>query len=240
MKRKETKKEWPPLECETCPWYPYSMFQDLNREQLEQLSMEKEPRFFKRGDVIFEAGHPPRGMYCIYKGKAKLVKQEHTDHEMIVRIASEGDVLGYRSILGNTPYSATAIALTDMVTCYIPLSLVNKLIESNHKTALRFLRRLAKDLGEAESRMVSIAYSPVKERIARILLMLQKIYGTDDNGYINLELSREELASLAGTVVETAIRNLSNLEKEGYIEVNKRKIKILNKDKLAFLGNITD
>ncbi len=241
MARRKEEPNYPPVQCAHCPWYPASIFQDLTKAQLETLSLSKEPRFYKRGDVIFEAGHPPRGLYCLYAGKVKIVRHMPDGHEIIVRLAAQGDVLGYRSLLSGSPYKASAIAMSDATACFIPLSTVNKILQENHKTALRFLKRLANDLGEAEAKMASIAYTPVKKRLARLLLMLERIYGTDEKGFINLELSREELASLVGTVAETVIRNLAHLEKEEKaIEVHRRKIKIKDKERLAEIGELYD
>jgi CRP-like cAMP-binding protein len=95
-----------------------------------------------------------------------------------------------------------------------------------------------KELGEANSYITDIAQKTVKERLAEILIHLNDEFGEDSQGVLNISLTREELSNIVGTATESIIRLLSEFKSLGYIEINGRKIKILDKPGLKYIANI--
>jgi CRP/FNR family transcriptional regulator len=105
----------------------------------------------------------------------------------------------------------------------------------------KIIQLLAVDLKEAESKMSDLAQKPVRERAAETLLMLKHKYGVQEDGQtLNVTLSREEMANLVGTATESFIRILSDFKKDGMIEVDHKKIKIVNEEMLYMTAHLYD
>lgn len=216
-----------------CDLTHQSIFSGLTKEELETFDTNKSCQTFKKGKHIFNEGHFPLGLYCIDSGKVKL---EHSGEEgkmQIVRMAKAGDIIGYRALICEEKYNASAVALEETEVCFIPKDIFFKILQSNNKLSMNMIRLLAGDLRTAEDLLTELAQKPVRERLAKALLFLKEKYGfEEDKATINVSLSREEIADLVGTATETAIRLLSDFRSDNIIELNGKKIKIANLEKL--------
>jgi len=210
----------------------------FSKEELAELSHEKKIISFKKGDNIIEEGATPKGIYYLDKGTAKMFKLGFNGKEQILRFTKTGDIIGYRSILSKQPYGASATAMEDTEVCFIPEKFFIKVLEFHPKLAFDILRRISEDLGESAQTITFLAQKTVRERLAEVLLLLEKKLGTDKEGFINISLTREEMANLIGTATESAIRLISEFKTDHLIEVEGRKIKILDHQKLVKLGHV--
>lgn len=210
----------------------------FSKEELAELSHEKKIISFKKGDLLIEEGATPKGIYYIDKGTAKMYKLGFNGKEQILRFIKTGDILGYRSILSKQPYGASATAMEDTECCFIPEKFFLKVLEHHPKLAFDILRRISEDLGESAQTITFLAQKTVRERLAEVLLLLEKKLGTDKDGFIKISLTREEMANLIGTATESAIRLISEFKTDNLIEVEGRKIKILAHQKLTKLGHV--
>lgn len=228
-------------DCKNCGKRHQSVFCNLNAEHLTELNINKNYNFIKKGQVIFSEGNRPLGLYCIYSGKVKISKSGEEGRDHIVRFAKNGDIIGYRAILSGENYTASAIALDDSEICFIPKDIFLGLVQSGSDLSIKIMKLLSKDLKTAESKMTELAQKPVRERIAEILLMLKEFYGFEkDNATLNVILSREDLANIVGTATETLIRLLSDYRQQKIIDLQGKKIKILNLSKLTNIANLID
>ncbi len=220
-------------DCNECQYKRNNLFCGLNFEQLDEVSEAKTHFFFKKRQNIFTEGSPVRGLYCIHKGKIKLHKMDLEGKEQIVRLAKENQVLGYRALFSEDRYNSTATALEDCEACFIPKSTVMDLMRREPKMAGQALKILTSDLKDAEERSVNLAHKHVRERIADTLLMLEEHHGfLADGETIDSTLTRREIGGIAGTTTETTIRVISDFRKEGVIDLNGKKIRILDHRKL--------
>lgn len=210
----------------------------FSKEELAELSHEKKIISFKKGDILIEEGATPKGIYYIDKGTAKMYKLGFNGKEQILRFIKTGDILGYRSILSKQPYGASATAMEDTEACFIPEKFFIKVLEHHPKLAFDILRRISEDLGESAQTITFLAQKTVRERLAEVLLLLEKKLGVDKDGFIKISLTREEMANLIGTATESAIRLISEFKTDHLIEVEGRKIKILAHQKLTKLGHV--
>lgn len=211
----------------------------FSKEELAELSHEKKIISYKKGENIIEEGATPKGIYYIDKGTAKMFKLGFNGKEQILRFTKGGDIIGYRSILSRQPYGASATAMEDTEICFIPEKFFLKVLEHHPKLAFDILRRISEDLGESAQTITFLAQKTVRERLAEVLLLLEKKLGTDKDGFINISLTREEMANLIGTATESAIRLISEFKTDHLIEVEGRKIKILDHAKLVKLGHVS-
>jgi len=209
--------------------------------ELESLSANKSFNSYKKGQVIFHEGNRPFGLFCIFEGKVKVSRLGSDGKEQIIRLAKPGDTLGYRSLIQNSKYSASAIALDDTKACFIPATDFNKLIDTNAKVANDLMKLLAKALGETQERMIQMATKPVRERLAEALLLLKATYhNIDESETFSIAISREDLASLVGTAKETVIRFLSEMKADGIVSSQGSTIFILKPEKLLHIANMYD
>ncbi len=227
--------------CESCKSRIESVFCKLTDEELTGLSIQKQCNYYQKGQTIFNEGNSPTGLYCINKGKVKISQAGSEGKEQIIRLAKDSDILGYRALISGEAYSATASVIEDSKICLIPKTVFYEIIQNNSDLTSSIMKLLANDLKDAESKITNIAQKPVLERVAETLLMLREYYGLEDEDKsLNITITREEIANIVGTATETVIRLMSELRKEGLIELEGKKIRILKSDALLKIANLYD
>ncbi|RZL40992.1 MAG: Crp/Fnr family transcriptional regulator, partial [Pedobacter sp.] len=120
----------------------------------------------------------------------------------------------------------------DMQVCFIPKSEIISYFNKNNNFSMSLMKSVCGDLKDADDTLVNLAQKNVKERLAQTLLYLEDKFGVSTDNSLKLQLSREEIASIIGTATESCIRLLSEFKKEGIIELQGKKITILDKAKL--------
>jgi len=228
------------LDCNACKSRLLGVLCNLDKEGIQDCNEHKTTNQYKKGQVIFYEGNQAYGLYCIFAGRVKLIKTGVDGRQQIVRIAGPGDLLGYRSLFAEEPYAATAETLEDATICCVDKNAFFPLLAKDRELALGIIKKLAKELREAEDLATSIAHRSVRERMAELLLMLKETYGkpSKKGTIIDLQLSREEMAEMIGMTQETAIRLLSDFKKEALIDVKDREITILDPKGLVEVANI--
>lgn len=225
---------------ETCIIRQSKIFNNLNKSELEKVSIEKTCEPYKKGTIIYKENSHVNGIFCIYKGIIKIYKTGIDGKEQIIRFAKPGDLIAFRSVLSGELACTTAKVLEDSILCYIPSETLFYLIKNNGNFALELLQLTCKELDEANSYIKDIAQKTVRERLAEILLHLKENFELDNENFLKITLSREELANIVGTATETVIRLLSEFKNDNFIELYGRKIKILNIQALEKLSNQYD
>ena len=217
-----------------------SIFKHLSEEELALVNSDKTVEQFKRGSVIYRESSRINGCYCLQKGIIKVFKTGIDGKEQIIRFAQKGDIIGYRSVLSNELACSTAEVLDDAITCYIPSEVLVHLVKHNGDFSMELMQITCKELGEANAYITDIAQKTVRERLAEILIHLKNDFGLDDEGTLQISLTREELANIVGTATESVIRLLSEFKTDRLIDLNGRKIKLLNIPGLIKTGNVYD
>ncbi len=229
------------IHCDKCEKRGDSIFCCMQGDSLDELSDSKTCSIYRKGQVLFNEGGHPFGVYCVNKGKIKVSIVGDEGKEQIVRLAKDGDVLGYRSMLASERYNATATALEDSQVCFIPKDIFLSSLKKDSTLSVEVMKLLSTQLKAAEIKLTHLAQKPVRERLAETLLFLKETYGFEPGtDILSVQLSREEIANLVGTATETAIRLLSELNKENIIELMGKKIKITNIKALIRTANLSD
>jgi len=195
---------------------------------------------FKKGQVLLHETARANGVYCLHTGKVKLYRTGSEGREQIIRFGKEGDLIGYRSVLSGEPISASVQALSDVHACFIPKETFFDFVKSNPKFSLEMMRQACHELGEAGRVITNLAQKSVRERLAEVLMILRDTFGENEEGEIDVALTREEIASMVGTVTETAIRLLSEFKESHLVELKGRKIKIIQPKELLRIGQVFD
>lgn len=223
--------------CEQCIVREFSSLKALNKEELLKMANCKTSYTIKKGDPIFEEGETVNGIYCIKDGVCKLSKLSANGKDQIVKLVKPGELLGQRSMISDEPANLSAVALEDMEVCFIPRSEVLQFFNNNNQFSMNIMKSICGDLKESDDHMVSMAQKTVKERLAETLLYLDDTFGRNEDGSLHIQLSREELAGMIGTATESCIRLLSEFNKSGLIDLNGKKISILDRSKLKRLAD---
>ncbi len=179
---------------------------------------------FRGKEDLYKAGEKPASVYFVIKGKVKTWKVNQEGKEFITEIYGPGDFFGYVALLEGVPFSDSASAFDEAEVALIPKEDFLSLIYSNQEVSARFVKMLANNISEREERLLSLAYNSVRSRVADVLLQLYRKQPQNDN----IRISREELASIAGSSTESVIRTLSDFKREWLIETDGREIKVLN------------
>ena len=225
-------------QCDECMSKKLSVFDVLNAEDLSSLSSSKGCNYYRKGQTIFFEGNNSNGVYCVHKGKIKLHKLGLDGKEQIIRFAKDGDIMGYRALLSGEPYSLSATVLEDSSICYVPKDSLIGAVEKDPKFSLKVMELTCKEMGKATDTITNLAQKPVRERLAEILLILKETFGERADGSIDVTLTREEIASLVGTATESCIRLLSEFKRDELIQLEGKKITILNRAQLMKEGNL--
>ncbi len=148
--------------------------------------------------------------------------------------------MGFRSTVLKERACTTAKVLEDAYISFVHGDLVLNFIKQNGNFAFELLQIACKELGEANDYITDIAQKTVRERLAEVIIHLKKEFNLDKDNYLQISLTREELANMVGTATESVIRLLSEFKQDGYIEIHGRRIKILNEKALIKVANIND
>ena len=224
--------------CDSCSLETGSIFKYLTPDEVEALNFEKDFRHYKRGDILYQEGNRISGFFCIHRGIIKVFKTGFDGKEQIIRFAKKGDIIAYRSVLSNELACTSAKVIEDCQVCFIPSEILISFIKTNPSYAIELLKLACHELGEANSFITDIAQKTVRERLAEVLLFLVNDFGLDNDSYLNISLTREELANIVGTATESVIRLLSEFKSDKLVELNGRKIKILNTKGLEKISNV--
>ena len=225
--------------CENCPSGFQNHFNLLDKDDLQHLNEEKTTGFYKKGNIIYQEGQKTSGLYCVRDGKIKVYKNDLDGREHIVRIVLPGEFMGLKALLSGNPHSVSAAAFEDSSVCMISKSDFFHFMIKYPGFNQSIIIYLSKLLDDAEKRMLSLAFKPVRERLAEILVFLFTSFypgvKTPTENYLNL--TRMDLANIIGTAQETIIRLLSEFREEGLIEIRGRKIFLLDMIKLTIIAN---
>lgn len=227
--------------CKNCNQRFTSIFCKAKGEYLDAINNQKVCNIFKKGQTLFNEGSYPYGVYCINNGKVKLAHLGDDGKDQIIRLLKNGDVIGYRALLSGERYSATAVALEDTQVCFIPKELFVNVLRKDSGLALEMMKLLSDELHKTEVKLTHLAQKPVRERLAEVLLFIKETYGFEEDGTtLDIRLSREEIANLVGTATESTIRLLSEFKRENMVDLDGKKIKIIDTHRLLTTANLQD
>jgi CRP/FNR family transcriptional regulator, anaerobic regulatory protein len=204
------------------------IFSNLTTEEIIEVSMTTTHRDYKKGEIIYLEGETAEKLFIISKGKVKIYRLSETGKEQIIRVLGPGDFMGELSLFIHDPLNSNAEALEATTVCIADGEKVNSLIEKRPSIALKIIKEMSTRLEKAEELIESLGIQDVEQRVADTLLKM-----ADDNNFLNLSISKKDLAAHIGMSQETLSRKLSNFQQMGLIkQEGQRKIKILNRGAL--------
>ena len=188
----------------------------------------------RKGETLFVEGDKVTGIFFVYAGKVKVHKK-WGDKELIVRFANQGAIVGHRGLGNNTVYPVSATAIEPVTVCFIDLDFFITSLKVNHEFTFELMMFFAEELQVSERKMRNLAHMSVKGRVAQALMTLSERFGVTSEGFIDIVLSRQDLASFAGTTYETVFRIMNELTNDNILTVSGKSIHITDPEKLSLL-----
>lgn len=206
-------------------------------KSLESLTEDRSTNKYKKKQVIYSEGNHPSRLFYVLSGKVRTFKMNDDGKELVVGLYNEGDFLGHIALLEGGTYKDTAEALADTELAIIPKSDFEALINNNPVVAQKLIQLLARNITEMEQQLLNLAYSSLRKKVAEALVALYKKYNPKGEEGFAIDLSRENLAAIAGTAKESMIRTLGDFKDEKLIDIKDGAIVVLNIKKLENLIN---
>jgi CRP/FNR family transcriptional regulator len=195
------------------------MFRRLDADDRRRIAAASVVRDFARGDEVFAEGDPGDAFYVVASGRVKVVKSTPAGKEIILEIFGAGDPLGAVVAYEGRPFPATARALEPTRCIVTPREVFFRLLAEHPSLVRGLLSGLTLRLIELTNRLANLSGARVEERVARLFVQKLGELGRPERGghFLPLALSRQEIADLANTTIETAIRIMSRWGKSGLV-----------------------
>ena len=218
-----------------------SILAELPKTDLELLTAHKTEQVYKKGEIIFREGGFPSGIFYVITGKVKKYKLDKDSKEQIIYVANTGELLGYHAILSEGRYPDCAAALEESRIAFIPKEDFLETLNQSKELSRRLLKTLSHEFAVLANSLSLFAQKSVRERLALQLIVLREKYKVNFNAGMPVEInmSRDDLASLVGTARENVVRVLSEFKEDKILETKGRKIIVLNVTKLIKIADYT-
>ena len=206
------------------------VFSGLDDEELNGLADIATERSFMSNEYIFWEGDAPEWFFVVAEGKVKAVKHSASGKDFIIAFFESGEMFGEVAIFENRPYPASAQAVDRTKVLAVKSDEFLSFFSKRPQVALKIINILGGRLREAQTRLRDFAGARVEQRLANVLVMLSSKIGD------TLPFTRQEIAEMAGTTTETAIRIMTQLKDRKMVRSTRGTIIIIDKDKLRLLS----
>ncbi len=216
------------------------LFADLPPHLYEQLLRTARTCQIRNGEHLFHQGEPAQRFYLLQRGRLRLVQHTPEGKDVTLATFSEGDLIGLLVALSAEPYPATAEALEDCELLALQGTPMWAVMQQHAPLAVRVVQMLAARLHEAHERIRELSVERVQQRLARSLVRLARKVGVkqaDGSIYLDVRLSRQDLAQMNGTTLETVSRTLTAWQREGLLEVGREQITLIKPHDLVLIAD---
>jgi DNA-binding response OmpR family regulator/2-oxo-4-hydroxy-4-carboxy--5-ureidoimidazoline (OHCU) decarboxylase len=213
------------------------MYAANGETSLKALQQDRDTNKFKKKQVIYAEGNHPINLFFIQKGKVKTFKRNDEGKEFVTELYNTGDFLGHIALLEGSTYKETAEAMEETELALIPREDFEELLNNHPEVAGQFIRMLANNVTAKEEQLVSLAYNSLRKKVAEALMQLRRKYGDEKEMPFAIDISRESLATIAGTATESVIRTLGSFREEKLIDIKEGMIIILDEKRLDNMLN---
>jgi CRP-like cAMP-binding protein len=216
-----------------------SILMDLPAEDFELLTANKTEQVYSKGEIIFREAGYPFGIFYIIEGKVKKYKIDKEGGEQIIYVANQGEMLGYHAILSEDRYPDSASTLEKSRIAFIPKEDFLKTLQQSTVLNKRLLKTLSHEFAVLANSISLFGQKSVRERLALQLIVLREKYKVNfqPGRSVEINISRDDLASIVGTARESVVRILSAFKEAGILETKGRKIIVHDVTQLIKIAN---
>lgn len=227
------------IHCSECSTKDCSVLKSCTSECLDLITSLKKVGYFIAGQRILMEGSIAKGIYFIESGQVKIYKTDSRGQEIILRFAKPGDVIGFSTSDETNEYQVSAMAIVDTTVCFLDYQAFLELTGRYPELAMELLRFYKTELSGLETKSLKLATMTVPQKVADAILTMESAFGSSGpQKPLNLILSRQDIASLAGTTKEQVSKVISELNSQRIVETQGKLISILQLEKLRSLAKI--
>ncbi|PUZ22594.1 transcriptional regulator [Chitinophaga parva] len=189
------------------------------KDLLEALREDRNVNRYKKKQIVYTEGNHPSNLFYVMKGKVKTYRRNDDGKELITGLFGEGEFLGYVPMLEGSVYRDQAEAMDDTELAIIPRSDFEALALHNPEVMQKLIRILTRNIMDKEEQLLGIAYNSLRKKVADALLTLYKKYNPSNQATFSLDVSRDNLAAVAGVAKESLIRTLGDFRDEQLVTI---------------------
>jgi CRP/FNR family transcriptional regulator len=218
---------------------PGTLLDTIPDDERKELEAYLVAASFKKKETIFSEGEAPEWFYIVAKGKVKITKLSHEGKEIILEIISPGDIFGGVAVLRNFPYPANAVAMESTEVVKVSRKNLMRLVDRFPNLMYFIALQLGDRMKSSYDSLKNIALERVEARIAALLLKLAVKVGvkSKDGVLVDMRLTKQDVADMVGTTVETSIRTFSKFRKAGLVGESNGRFVIRNVEGLRSLSS---
>lgn len=210
----------PPMSRDTAAFLRTSpVFAGLPAREVEALAAVAVEEPLRPRQFVFMEGDPARWLCVVRRGRVKIVKHSSAGRDVVLELLGPGEVFGGVAVIERRAYPAAAQAIEPTVVVKIPAEVVVSLAERQPSLIREMALVMGRRLRAAHDAVRSLAVEPVERRLAATLVRLAEREGVRQGRELALpfHLTRQSLADMAGTTVETTIRVVSRWIRDGLV-----------------------
>jgi len=235
-------KPLPPLaisDCESCPNREFSDICNIVPPVEEPFGLIKRRAIYQPGQYVFYEGHVALGLYILCHGRVKLTRLNRKGQQRLVWILDSGQLLEKQAFQEQPVHQVTCEVLEPSQVCLLDRASFLAFLKDHGEAAVKLIQVLSREMTDVVSAADKFAFTPARERLARLLLELRERFGEQEGERtrIILKLKREDLAQMTAITVETVVRLLRDFQEAGLITLEGRDLTLLNVDRLTKIAS---
>jgi CRP/FNR family transcriptional regulator len=230
------------VSCSQCSLTSLCLPRGLNHAELDSLaSIVKRERPLEKGEPLFEIGQPFKSLYAIRTGSVKVFLPTNEGDEQIVGFHMPGELLGFDG-MGHDSHGCSAVALESSSICELPYPRLHDLAHELPSLSDHFMTLMSNEIADEHAMMLMLAKKSAEARMATFLLNLSARFSKRgfSSKQFNLTMSRHDIANYLGLAVETVSRIMTHMQDEGFIDVDRRFVSIVDMASLRNLAGFKD
>jgi CRP/FNR family transcriptional regulator len=200
-------------DCRNCAVREMALFADLNEGDFEHIHAPIDDLDYQAGAELTQEGSTANGLFTVRLGMVKLVRTTNDGRERIVRVMRQGDVIGLEALVQGK-YETTAVALTALSACRIPLEIVQNLATQSPRLHQNLMKKWSHNQKESEDWLADLNYGTARQRVANFILKMRSNADTQLSTLFN----REDMGAMLDLKMETVSREVSYFVREGILE----------------------
>jgi len=201
------------------------IFQDLSDQEMEEMDRSTTMSTCEPGRMFYGPDEAGEVLFLLKKGRVQLYRLSPEGKKLVVAVLEKGAIFGEMSLVGQGMHNTFAEAIEECTLCVMSRMDVERIVEEKPQVALRFLESMAVRLRETEAKLEDLAFKSIPVRLAALL---QDLAGESGSGDTVEGYTHQDLAEMLGTYRETATQTLNEFKSHGWVEIERKRIRIVD------------